>query len=115
MEKLLVEYHDIFCLEEDERGETNLVEFEIDTGDESPRKQPVRRTPFAARKKIVNQLENLQRSGVITPLKSPWSSPVVSVCKRDGTLQFCVDYHVLNSITKPNLFSLPRIDDLLDQ
>ena len=51
LEELLIEYHDIFCLE-DERGETNLVEFEIDTGDESPRKQPVRRTPFAARKEI---------------------------------------------------------------
>ena len=80
MEELLIEYHDIFCLE-DERGKTNLVEFEIDTGDESPRKQPIRRTPFAARKEIANQLEKMQRSGVITPSKSPWSSPVVFVSK----------------------------------
>jgi len=66
LEKLFLEYHDIFCFKEDERGETNLNEFKIDIGDESPRKQPVRRTPFAARK-IANQLDKMQRCGVITP------------------------------------------------
>ena len=115
LEDLLVEYHNIFSLEEDERGETDLIEFEIDTNDETPKKQSVRRTPFAARQEIANQLERMQRSGVITPSKSPWSSPVVLVRKRDGTLRFCVDYRVLNSVTKPDLFPLPRINDLLDQ
>ena len=98
LEDLLVEYHDI---EEDERGETDLIEFEIDTSDEAPKKQSVRRTPFASHQEIANQLERMQRSGVITPSKSPWSSPVVLVRKRDGTLRFCVDYRVLNSVTKP--------------
>ena len=36
LEDLLVEYHDIFSLEEDERGETDLIEFDIDTSDEAP-------------------------------------------------------------------------------
>ena len=61
---------------------------------------------------IANQLEKMR---VITPSKSPWSSPVMLVSKKDGTLRFCVDYRVLNSNTKPDLFLLPRIDDLLDQ
>jgi len=30
-------------------------------------------------------------------------------------LQFCVDYCVLNSDAKPDLFPLPRIDDFLNQ
>jgi len=82
-------------------------------GDEPPRKQSVRRMPFAARKEIATQLDKLQRSGVITPSKSPWSSPVGSVSKRDGTLRYCVDYCVLSFVTKLDLFPLPRIDDLL--
>ena len=56
LENLLVEYHDIFSLEEDERGETNLIEFEINTSYEAPRKQSVRRTTFAACQEIANQL-----------------------------------------------------------
>ena len=32
--ELLSEYHDVFSLEEDERGQTNLIEFSIDTVDD---------------------------------------------------------------------------------
>ena len=57
----------------------------------------------------------MQKNGVISPSKSPWASPVVLVRKRDGTHRFCVDYRVLNSVTKSDSFPLPRIDELLDQ
>ena len=53
--------------------------------------------------KVAEQLERMQKIGVIKPSKSPWSSPVVLVRKRDGTLHFCVDYRVLNSVTKPDV------------
>ena len=112
---LLADYHDIFSLNDDERGETDLVEFKIDTGEAHPRRQPARRVPFSARREIAKQLEKMQKDNVIQPSESPWASPVVLVRKRDGSLRFCVDYRALNSVTKPDLFPLPRISDLLDQ
>ena len=112
---LLADYHDIFSLNDDERGETDLVEFKIDTGDTSPKKQAARRVPFAARQEIARQLDEMQSNNIIKPSESPWASPVVLVKKRDGTLRFCVDYRALNSVTKPDVFPLPRIYDLLDQ
>ena len=43
----ITDHHTAFCLDIQERGETNLVEMEIHTGDEAPRKVAARRMPFA--------------------------------------------------------------------
>ncbi|GKT29180.1 Retrovirus-related Pol poly from transposon, partial [Aduncisulcus paluster] len=41
-------------------------------------------------------------------------SPVVIVPKKNGKKRLCIDYRVLNSITVPFQFPLPRIDEILD-
>ena len=112
---MLQEHHQAFALEEGERGETDLIQFSIDTGDACPLRQPARRIPFAARQEVSKQLMSMLQTGVIQPSQSPWASPVVLVKKKDGSLRFCIDYRPLNSVTKPDMFPLPRIDDLLDQ
>ena len=53
--------------------------------------------------------------GVVSPSRSPWSSPVVLVTKKDGSTRCCVDYRQLNSATKTDVFPLPRVDDSLYQ
>ena len=85
--EVLAKHHSIFSLE-DERGETSLVEFAIDTGDVVSKKQAARRIPHAAREKINNQLAKMQIEGVIQPSESLWASPVVLVRKRYGSLRF---------------------------
>ena len=109
------DHHAAFSLDDLERGETNLLDMEIYTGEETPRRAATRRMPFAVRQEVARQLNNMQGTGVIEPSSSPWSSPVVMVRKKDGTLRFCVDYRELNKITKRDTFPLPRVDDLLDQ
>ena len=113
--QFLSNHHEAFSLEENERGETDLLEMEIDTGDAPPKKQRPRRMPFAVRQEVSKQLKRMQDAQVIQPSKSPWASPVVLVRKRDGTHRFCIDYRELNSVTKPDTYPLPRIEDLLDQ
>ena len=61
---LLEEYHNVFSLE-GERGETDLVELEIDTGDAVRKRQPSRRVPFAVRQEIARQLRKMQEGNVI--------------------------------------------------
>ena len=112
---LLENHHRAFALDPGERGETDAVQLEIDTGEATPRRQSIRCLPFAVRQEVARQLEEMQKSGVIGPSNSPWASPVVMVRKKDGSHRFCIDYWQLNSVTKPDQFPLPRIEDLLDQ
>ena len=81
----LIDHHNAFSLEEGERGETDIVQFDIDTADDPPQKQPPRRIHFVVRQEVAKQLKQMQESGVVRPSCSPLSSPVVMVRKRDGS------------------------------
>ena len=115
LEMLLRKYHNVFSLEDGERGETDMTGVHIETGEATPRRQPIRRIPQAVRQEVATQLQQMQEDGVIQPSNSPWASVIVLVRKRNWKLCICVDYCHLNSVTKPDAYPLPRIDDLLDQ
>src|SRR6185312_11303458 len=92
------------------------IEFVIDL---VPETAPIAKRPYrmAASElaELKKQLEELQRSGFIRPISSPWGAPVLFVKKKDGSMRMCVDYRVLNKVTIKNKYPLPRIDDLFDQ
>ena len=60
-------------------------------------------------------LDKELRKGFIRVSRSPAAAPVLFVKKSDGSLRFCVDYRGLNAVTIKNRYSLPRIQETLNQ
>ena len=55
----------------------------------------------------------MMAAGAVRPSHSPYSSNVVIVRKKDGTIRFCVDFRMLNSKTVPDAYAIPRAEDRL--
>ena len=64
---------------------------------------------------VQKQVKDLLAKGYIQPSSSPWGAPVLFVPKPDGTFRMAIDYRKLNSVTVPNRWPLPHIDELLNQ
>ena len=108
-------FHEAFAKDGNDLGSTDLVKHHIDTGDERPFKQKIRRFPLAQQDEIKSTVYKLADKGIIRPSTSPYGSNVLLVKKKDGTWRMCIDYRQLNRQTK-NLdpYPVPRTDATLD-
>ena len=70
-----------------------------------PIKQAVRRPPIHLREAAEAEVQKMLKDDVIEPSSSPWASPIVLVKKKDGSLQYCIDYQKLNAITQKRQLS----------
>ncbi|GBN08325.1 Retrovirus-related Pol polyprotein from transposon 412 [Araneus ventricosus] len=111
---LLVEFTDVFDLEDKPVKVSSKVKHRINTADSQPVKQKPHRVSFGEKRIIQEEVEKMLKPDIIEHSESPWSSTVVLVKKKNGTWRFCVDYRRLNKITKKDVYPLPRIDDALD-
>jgi hypothetical protein len=82
--------------------------------DSKPVKQPPRRVPIAFAEEEKKLIVQTQEQGIIRKSSSPWSSPLVSVIKKNGKVRPCVDYRGIHVVTIKDAFPLPRIQDCLD-
>ena len=74
----------------------------------------LRRVAPGRRTIIEEAVKDMWKNNLIELSHSSWSSLVVLVKKKDGSIQFCVDFRKLNDITEKDSFPIPRIDDCLD-
>lgn len=58
------------------------------------------------------QIDTWFEEGVMEPLKSPWSTPVV-IAYCHGKPRFCIDYRKLNTVTTLDEFPIPRQSEIL--
>lgn len=99
---------------EDQIGRTNVLEHVIELIEGAK--------PFVSRqyhyspemeRRIGREVDSMLRRDIIEPSKSPVYSPIVPVCKTDGTLRLCLDSRKLNDLTVKDKFPIPNIPHML--
>lgn len=58
-----------------------------------------------------SHLKDLLKAGIIEPSSSPWSSPIHMVRKPDGSWRVTGDYRRLNTVSVPDSFPIPFLQD----
>ena len=89
------------------------VQHDIDTGDSKPINVPYYPLSRQHRDEQDAQIRSLLEKGLIRPSSSAWGFPVLFVPKGSGW-RMCIDYRLLNNVTKKDGYPLPRIQDCLD-
>ena len=112
--ELVLAYHDVFMLENNELGCTSAIEHEICIENDEPFKEQFRHIPPPLLEEVCTSLRDMLEAGAIHPSQSPWCNVVVLVQKKEGTLHFCVDFRCLSACTKKDSYPLPQIQEALE-
>ena len=83
-EKLKGKYPKVFSANSEDIGQTNLVTMHVDTGDNPPICQKPYTLPLKHYSWVQQEIEMLERAGVIRKSISPWASPIVVVPKKSA-------------------------------
>ncbi|KAE9105420.1 hypothetical protein PF007_g13706 [Phytophthora fragariae] len=100
-------FSDMFVESSKKPGRTELLKFEIDTGDSKPFKQQPYRVSGAEGEVMEAEVDQYLEMGFLRPSHSPSASPVLMIRKPDGGIRFCIDYSKLNAVTVKYCYPMP--------
>ena len=112
--QLLVEHADAFSQNDDDIGSIPNLEMNIQLNDTTPVQKNYVAVPRPLYPEVKAYIEDLLNRNFIRKSKSPYSSPVVCVRKKDQSLRLCVDYRELNRKSCADRHPIPRIQETLD-
>ena len=101
-------------MREADTGCVEELELDVLLKDRSPVQKAYVSIPPPLFAEVKAYLDDLKRRGWIRPSRSPYSSPMVCVRKKDGSLRLCIDYRLLNQKTIKDSHPIPRIQDSLN-
>ena len=110
----LLDLSDGFAKEKNDIGFIPDFQMPINLTDNIPVSEPYRQVPRMLYDEVKTHINDLLANGWIRQSQSSYSSPMVCVRKKDGSLRLCIDYRKLNSKTIPDRQPIPRVQDLLD-
>ena len=104
-----------FSKSDDDIGCIDELEFKLNMKDQTPVQKTYNSIPRPLYPEVKQHIEDLLNRGWVTNSKSPYSSPVVCVRKKNGELRsFMCRLSRLNKRTIPDRYPLPRVQDILD-
>lgn len=103
-----------FARNDDEVGCVENLVLDIQLKDNEPVQKNYISIPKPLYGEVKEYLEDLINRNWICKSRSAYSSPMVCVRKKDGSLRLCIDYRELNKKTYPERQPIPRIQDILN-
>ena len=95
-------------------GRTDLIEHDIKLLTSEPIRSKGYLVPFKAHDIMDSEIKEMLELGVIEKSVSPYSSPVVLVPKKDGSVRFCIDFRKLNKVTEFDAEPMPNVEEVIN-
>ena len=114
VKEMLREESGAFAIDDGDIRCAEHLKLEVNLRDDIPVQKTYNSIPKPLYEEVKSHLQDMINRGWISNSKSPYSSPVVCVRKKDGSLRLCVDYRQLNSKTEDDRQPIPRIQDILN-
>ena len=114
VQQMLREESDPFAKDDWYTGCIKDLEMDIQLRDNIPVQKMYNAIPRHLYQEVKAHIQDLLNRGWIQKSCSPYSSPVVCVRKKDGSLRLCIDYRLLNLKTLPDRHPIPRIQEILE-
>ena len=125
---LCEKYPKVFSKGNEDIGRTQLVTMDIDTGDSPLLSSRPYTLALKHHRWVQEEIETLERAGVITKSMSPWASPIVIVPKKSQPgephkKRLCINFRKINDLQQKvitegkskgclSLIPLPKIDKM---